>query len=239
MTTEYYTLTIKRSHNPKKIHRKPVSKPFKIAILFWSVLILYLVSYMALSYTRQQDSTLPANKSNAAIVDINDGSLVKLLLEAQEQISIPVKYTNDEPTTDPYFYDASTAPEEDIIRMTKCLYGEARGCSKNEQAAVIWCILNRVDDPTFPDTIPKVCVYNQFNGYDPTNPVDPELYDLTLDVYTRWQREKNGDPNPGRTLPPEYLFFHGDGKHNYFRADYENTGVYWDWSLPDPYTEGA
>lgn len=30
--------------------------------------------------------------------------------------------------------------------IAKTLYGEARGCSTTEQAAVVWCILNRADN---------------------------------------------------------------------------------------------
>ena len=38
----------------------------------------------------------------------------------------------------------------------------------------------------------------------------------------------------GRVLPPEYLFFGGDGKHNTFRTEWDG-GEYWDWSWPSPY----
>lgn len=39
--------------------------------------------------------------------------------------------------------------------LAKTLYGEARGCSTVEQATVVWCVLNRVDDESglWPDDI--------------------------------------------------------------------------------------
>lgn len=121
--------------------------------------------------------------------------------------------------------------------IAKTLYGEARGCSTTEQAAVVWCVLNRVDDGSglWPDDIIGVVTQEyQFAGYSPEHPVLPELYDLALDVLERWQREKAGEDDVGRVLPADYCYFHGDGKHNYFRQEYEG-GPAWDWGLETPY----
>ncbi len=123
--------------------------------------------------------------------------------------------------------------------LAKTVYGEARGCSTTEQAAVIWCILNRVDDggSYWPDDIIGVATQDsQFHGWDEAHPVLPELYELALDVIDRWQREKEGERNVGRVLPSDYFYFHGDGLHNHFRQDWR-SGEVWDWSLPSPYEE--
>ena len=56
----------------------------------------------------------------------------------------------------------------------------------------------------------------QFYGYSPENPVWSDLYALAWDVLDRWEKEKAGEES-GRNLGPEYLFFSGDGKSNYFR----------------------
>lgn len=124
--------------------------------------------------------------------------------------------------------------------IAKALYGEARGCSTTEQAAVVWCILNRADGESglWPDGIIEVVTQeNQFQGYAPEHPVLPELYDLAMDVLGRWQREKAGEADVGRVLPESYCFFDGDGKHNYFRQEFEG-GQTWDWSVETPYREG-
>ena len=135
-----------------------------------------------------------------------------------------------------YQYQVPAADPVELTMLAQAVWGEARGVkSKAQQAAVIWCIFNRVDDPRWPDTIVEVCTPGQFHGYSPLNPIDPELYDLAHDVWNRWHREKLGDPNPGRTLPPQYVYFTGDGKVNHFRDAYHG-GHRWDWSLPDPYT---
>lgn len=142
---------------------------------------------------------------------------------------IPVSKLQHTPSIQVY-----TVPVEDIERMSQAVWGEARGCAPTEQAAVVWCILNRVDDPRWPSTIEEVCITSQFNGYNPDNPIDPDIYTLTLDVYVRWVREHTGERDVGRVLPASYCFFYGDGKHNHFQESFGADEV-WDWSLPSPY----
>lgn len=121
--------------------------------------------------------------------------------------------------------------------IAKVLYRECRGVESDaEKAAVAWCILNRVDsgERYFPDTVIEVVTQkNQFAYYEDT-PVWSNLYFLAEDVLTRWHNEKRGDKDVGRTLPKEYLYFTGDGKHNNFTVEWLGK-EYWDWSLPDPY----
>lgn len=127
--------------------------------------------------------------------------------------------------------------QETILALARTIWAEARGCSTTEQAAVVWCALNRVDSPDFPDDILDVLEQpNQFSGYGVEYPVLPEILALVEDVLDRWQLEKTAVGDVGRVLPKEYLFFYGDGRHNYFRVDYKG-GTTWDWSLRSPYEE--
>ncbi|MEA4933683.1 MAG: hypothetical protein VB071_08950 [Lawsonibacter sp.] len=131
------------------------------------------------------------------------------------------------------------APTEDGAAecLAKMLYGEARGCSKTEQAGAVWCVLNRVDDPKYPDGVVAVVTQkNQFYGYKADNPVLPELLALAEDVLARWYAEGDCIGNVGRVLPKEYLYFTGDGRRNQFRTEYKG-GETWDWSLASPYEE--
>lgn len=124
--------------------------------------------------------------------------------------------------------------DEEVIVLTKMLWGEARGVSSDaEKAACVWCVLNRVDHG-YGDIITVVTTPKQFVGYNEGNPVDDDLITLCIDVLSRWYAEKDGQTEVGRVLPSEYLFFSGDGKRNHFRTDYKN-GMIWDWSLPSPY----
>ena len=115
------------------------------------------------------------------------------------------------------------------------VWGKARGCSKTEQAATVWCVLNRVDDG-YGDILSVLLAPNQFQGYDSSNPVSPEIAALVKDVLIRWEIEKECVGGVGRVLPKDYLWFTGDGRHNHFRNEYRSDET-WDWSLPSPYVE--
>ena len=110
--------------------------------------------------------------------------------------------------------------EADVVALAKMLYGEARGCTVDNQMKCVWCVLNRVDDPRFPNTIiGAVSAPGQFYGYSPSFPVWDNLYAVALDVLTRWSMEKQG-AQVQRELPNGYLWFTGDGETNHFREDY-------------------
>lgn len=124
---------------------------------------------------------------------------------------------------------------EEIEILAKILYQEARGVTdKAQQAAVVWCILNRVDDGYWGDTIEQVATYPKAFAWVPDTPVEGELMLLVSDVCERWNLEKSGVENVGRTLPKEYLYFTGDGERNNFTQGWRGSEI-WDWSLPSPY----
>ena len=56
--------------------------------------------------------------------------------------------------------------EADVTALARMLYGEARGCTVDNQMKCVWCVLNRVDDVRFPDSIiGVVSAPGQFYGY--------------------------------------------------------------------------
>ncbi len=127
--------------------------------------------------------------------------------------------------------------EEEVVMMAKLLYRECGGTpSDTEKACVAWCVCNRVDSDEFDgDTIASIITMpNQF-AYISDTPVREDLYDLALDVITRWNAERNGEVSVGRVLPKDYTYFHGDGVHNHFRDAYKGSYSVWDYSLPSPY----
>ena len=108
--------------------------------------------------------------------------------------------------------------------IAKTLYGEARGCSRTEQEAVAWCILNRADAWDM-DIVEVITAPGQFAGYSANNPVWTELYDVAQYVLAQWRAEHNGE-SVDRVLPREYLWFSGRGTHNVFRDAYRG-GKMW------------
>ena len=139
--------------------------------------------------------------------------------------------------TEPEIENVEDKYEREIPYIAKTVWGEARGCSITEQAAVVWCILNRVDSQLsyMPNNIIDVITQEeQFLGYREEFPVTDSIRELVIDILTRWELEKAGQENVGRILPSEYLWFYGDGQHNHFRDSFYG-GIQWSWSLESPY----
>ena len=147
-------------------------------------------------------------------------------------------------------YAARMYTDADAVALAQMAYGECRGVapltldsksisSEYQQACAMWVALNRYDAGFEGDSIAEIIAApRQFHGYDPEHPISEELLALTYDVLERWQEEKNGAADVGRVLPAEYLFFVGNGDHNNFTVEY-GTGMYYAWTLPDPYVEEA
>ena len=124
--------------------------------------------------------------------------------------------------------------EEEVDVISKTVWGEAKGLNKLEQSAVVWCILNYVD-AGYGSIVEATTYPNRFLGYNPDFPVTDEIKVLVEDVLVRWQVEKLCDGDVGRTLPSDYLWFYGDGKHNYFRNSYNGEHNIWNWDCWNPY----
>lgn len=140
--------------------------------------------------------------------------------EALEAVAPPVNAEGlcvvevAEPVYELYFTEA------DVIAMAQMLYGEARGCELTNQQQAVWCVLNRVDDARFPDTIIGVLSQpHQFHGYSQGFPVWDNLKEIARDVMTRWSAEKQG-AEVERELDESAVFFTGDGVQNWFRSVY-------------------
>lgn len=212
-----------------------------------ALVILFAVVFMALLWWVIERFKNPAETNTeptAAIltpivsVSLPCGSPPKLRTVEAEIVSIVPEEAPQEKPVEIVVEPELPYTEADITMMAKLLYRECRGVkSKAEQAAVAWCVLNRVDAKKYPDTIKDVITQKSQFAWNSKTPVTDELYELAEDVLGRWAREKNGETDVGRTLPATYLYFRGDGKRNHFRETFESTKT-WGWTLPDPYKEG-
>lgn len=167
--------------------------------------------------------------------DIEEQAMEADLLQTSDQSDLyPVSDTacGQEANDTPAYTD------EEVAYIAKTVYGEALVTNSDmKMAAVVWCILNRVDAKGYGcgGSIEDVVTFpSQFKGYSPEHPVTARIEWLVRDVLNRWCAEKNGAQDVGRVLPKEYLFFMGDGRENHFSIEYESK-EYWDWSLPNPY----
>ena len=140
--------------------------------------------------------------------------IITLLLTFSMLYPLPnIEYTSNQITQ---FQEVWQPSEEDIAYISRTVWGEVRGCDEVEQRAQVWCILNRVDDSRFPNTIAEVVTAPyQFQGYSPNNPVDP-FRDLAEEILILWH---DGE----REIPEDMVFCSGDGKHQTFRNSWERT----------------
>jgi hypothetical protein len=151
-------------------------------------------------------------------VEVEPSTIVRTTADAAE--------TTTAPTLDPY--------EVELIGRT--IWGEAEGVgSITEQAAVAWCVLNRVDE-SGKSIEGVITAPNQFQGfYRVEGPVPKPFIQLAEDVLTRWHLEKAGVEDVGRVLPADYLFFIGHGGRNHFSKEWQAPD-FWDWTLESPYS---
>lgn len=99
---------------------------------------------------------------------------------------------------------------EDVAYISRTIYGEARGCDEEQRQAVAWCILARVEDPRFPDTVEGVVTQPyQFQGFSAGNPVEPCEADARAVLIAHHEGEWG--------LDPDLLWFEGDGRINHYR----------------------
>ncbi|MBO7132484.1 cell wall hydrolase [Candidatus Saccharibacteria bacterium] len=142
----------------------------------------------------------------------------------------------------------SSLTVDDIIKLIKTYHGEC-DCvvSMAERSMVIWVILNRLDAGGFGKTVAEICTRPyQFTGYSANNPITERGFALVSDVVMRWEREKAGETDVGRTIPKDILFFHADSIpsrgewHNaFYKYSEGNSGykIYFDRNNPieNPY----
>ena len=108
---------------------------------------------------------------------------------------------------------------EEITLVCQAVYGEARGCSKEEQQLVVWCICNRADySGTSIEQV--VTASRQFHGYDPENPVTEEIFENVTEVLEAWSRNEEALVYEPYATTTEYRYFSGDGRHNWYREEW-------------------
>lgn len=217
-----------------RYERQKLEKQRKIVLRCIAVTAVLIVMLLTILLIACQSSTSQELDLNQTIADETVSS-AHTNTSADTLTSIPDADLIAEETT-------STEPEwkpdeADVEAIAKTLWGECRGVPyTSHKAAVVWCILNRVDEGGYfgNSIIEVVTKPNQFAGYSPDYPVDPELKAIAEDVLMRWHLEKEGEEDVGRVLPKGYCYFVGDGELNYFTNEWRSRN-YWDWSLSNPY----
>ena len=121
-----------------------------------------------------------------------------------------------------------TVNPEELIKfeaeyIAKVLYGAAKDNNERDQRTAVWCILNRVDNPAYPNTVKGVCDQaSQWMGYSDNNPVLTSLYNTAMRELEVWH-------SGYRPVSADYIYMSWSSKEIVLRDTYEkepNT-KYW------------
>ena len=108
--------------------------------------------------------------------------------------------------------------EKEAEYISKVVYGMGRNHSVNDQMAIVWCILNRVESKGYPSTIAEVCQQpQQWIGYSDDNPVLTEIYDMVLPILKNWHN------NAHRPMDKSYIYLSWSSDEILLRDTFEVT----------------
>ena len=114
-----------------------------------------------------------------------------------------------------------TYTETDIEILAKMAWGEARGLSDEEIALTVWTVLQRVDNPRWPDSIAAVVRQpNQFIGYRSNHPVDENIRTIVEEALVAWVDDELAPVLYPFAKTRPYYFFSGRNGHNWFCEHY-------------------
>lgn len=115
--------------------------------------------------------------------------------------------------------------EREAEWIARVMYGMYRpDHNDSDLRAIVWCVLNRVDNHAYSDTVQAVCQQkSQWMGYSDDNPVIAKLYDIALTELKSWH---NGVPRP---MSADYVYLTWSSKEILLRDTFaENKSTnYW------------
>lgn len=127
---------------------------FAIGVMITCIAAMFAIADPARATDdKKENSRYTETQKNEAVIMAEPG--IKNLLYIKSESTEPAQLPWQEPA------------EQDVEMLAKLIWGEARGVkTTTEKAAVVWCVLNRVDSAGFPNTIEKVVTQpRQFVGY--------------------------------------------------------------------------
>ena len=204
--------------NPK---RKPKKKKFKIRLF---PLIKKIIAYALVAVTLISVPTLIQHKRDKNKYEAEIAEIIQQYEDRIEQLN--KEHQNEIlGIHQEYEYGGNVSEiEKEAEYISKVVYGTAKNHSLNDQKAVVWCILNRVESSGYPDTVQGVCEQpKQWMGYSEDNPVMESIYSMVLEILKTWHN------NGHRPMGKEFVFLSWSSKEILLRDTFaENKDTrYW------------
>lgn len=194
-----------------KVRRKVKPRDVVLGIVAVVLLLILaaLVTNRALAVNEPPELIIPQAPAHAA-----SGLLIA---------PVPPETSADTPNTYPSQQNVLNAAmeaisDELVAEAALLAWGEYSGSDYAQRTAPIWCACNRAD--AWGLTLEEVMHSDAFHGLLTEREVPEEWYDLARETLARWELEKMGYIDVGRTLPSEYLYFSGNGVVNVYRTEY-------------------
>lgn len=165
-------------------------------------------------------------KDKAKYTAMMEAQKAEIVAEYEAQIAEIVSDFQDQIGTMEYEYTHGTSKseiEKEAEFIAKVLYGTAASHNSICQRTAVWCILNRVDHNSFPDSVQEVCQQpSQWIGYSDDNPILDSLYEIAMAELTIWH-------NGRRPVNEDYVYMSWTSNDIQLRNTYKQTNNtrYW------------
>ena len=195
------------------------SKQYRI-VMVQRAIVAILILTLAIMITSITQRVKYENRIKE-INELHQDELIALRIELQDQ------YESEIAAIEKYYeYGGDVSQiEREAEWIAKVMYGMAKPDHKDSDLrAIVWCILNRVDNKAYPGEVQAVCQQkSQWMGYSDDNPVIAKLYDIALAELKSWH---NGVPRP---MTADFVYLTWSSKEILLRDTFaENRSTnYW------------
>ena len=195
------------------------SKQYRIAMIQRAVVTILILT-LAIMITSITQRVKYENRIKE-INELHQEDLIALRIELRDQ------YESEIAEIEKYYeYGGDVSQiEREAEWIAKVMYGMAKPDHKDSDLrAIVWCILNRVDNKAYPGEVQAVCQQkSQWMGYSDDNPVIAKLYDIALNELKKW----HGDAV--RPMSADYVYLTWSSKEILLRDTFaENRSTsYW------------
>ena len=195
------------------------SKQYRIAMIQRAVVAILILT-LAIMITSITQRVKYENRIKE-INELHEDEMIALRIELRDQ------YESEIAAIEKYYeYGGDVSQiEREAEWIAKVMYGMAKPDHKDSDLrAIVWCILNRVDNKAYPGEVQAVCQQkSQWMGYSDDNPVIAKLYDIALAELKKW----HGDAV--RPMSADYVYLTWSSKEILLRDTFaENRSTnYW------------
>ena len=202
----------KKSNSTKRRHRQ-IAQIQRITVYVLILIIVIMITSISqrIKYENQIKE----------LNELHQEDLIALRIELRD------KYESEIAAIEKYYEYGGDVEQIELEAewIARVMYGMYKPDHKDSDLrAIVWCILNRVDNRAYPNEIQAVCQQaKQWMGYSDDNPVLAKLYDIALTELKSWH---NGVPRP---MTADFVYLNWSSKEILLRDTFEenrNTN-YW------------